>query len=153
LPLLVRLRTWIRRATVEQWASIDRAHPTQPLPNPQAAIVLVTAAICLVIPKYFGSPESFQHFPWLQRAFAIFPYPDLHPHLFWAAFKFVHYGVLPWLCIRFVLRSTLREHGVRLVWEPKVWALYAAMVAVVVPLAYAAASTPSTQAPVSRLNS
>jgi hypothetical protein len=105
--------------------------------------VLVTAAICLIIPKYFGSPESFQHFPWLQRAFAIFPYPDLHPQLFWASFKLVHYGVLPWLCIRWVLRSKLRDHGVRFVWEPKVWGLYAAMLAIVLPLTYFAASSPA----------
>ena len=128
---------------MEQWASIDRVYRTQPLPNPRAALVLVTAAICLVIPRYFGSPESFQHFPWLASVFSIFPYPDLHPHLFWASFKLVHYGLLPWLCIRFVLGSTAREHGLRLAWEPKVWALYAGMLSVVLPLTCLAASSAS----------
>jgi CAAX protease family protein len=137
------LRAWVRKATLQQWALIDETYRKQPLPDLRAAAVLVTAAICLVIPKYFGSPESFHRFPWLQQAFAILPYPDLHPHLFWASFKIVHYGLLPWLCIRFVLRSNARAHGLRLVWEPKVWALYLGMLAVVLPLAYLAAGNAS----------
>jgi uncharacterized protein len=134
------LRTWVRKATVEQWAVIDQTHQREPLPDLRAAAVLATAAVCLVIPKYFGSPESFRRFPWLISLFEIFPYPDLHPHLFWASFKAIHYGLLPWLCIRFVLRSNLRAHGVRLIWEPKVWALYLGMLAIVLPLTYLASS-------------
>jgi uncharacterized protein len=143
LAFVANLRTWSRRATVEQWASIDRAYLTQPTSRGRAALVLITAAICLIIPKYFGTPASFQASSWLPAAFSSLPYPDLHPHLFWASFKLVHYGLLPWLCIRFVLRSTLREHGLRFIWEPKVWALYAAMLAIVLPLSYLAASSAS----------
>jgi uncharacterized protein len=140
---LAQLRSWIRRATVEQWAIIDRAHPRPPTGDLRAPLVLVTAAICLIIPKHFGSPESFHRFPWLVAAFSGLPYADLHPHLFWSLSKLLNYGLLPWLCIRFVLGSTLAEHGLRFAWEPKVWALYAAMLAVVLPLAYLVASTPA----------
>lgn len=128
----------LRSLTIEQWAAIDREHRRDTLPNLGAAAVLVTAAVALVIPRFFGSPRSFQRFPFLVEAFAALPYPDLHPHLFWAAFKLIHYGVLPWLCLRFVLRQKLAECGVRWVWEPKVWLLYAGMLALVLPLTYVA---------------
>ena len=133
----------LRKATVEQWALIDRDSPRQAIGDWRAPLVLVTAAICLIIPKHFGSAESFHRFPWLVAAFSGLPYPDLHPHLFWASSKLLNYGLVPWLCIRFVLRSTLADHGVRFAWEPKVWALYAAMLALVLPLAYLVASTPA----------
>jgi hypothetical protein len=137
------LRSLARKATVEQWALIDQTYRTESLPDLRAGLVLVTAAVCLVIPKYFGSPESFRHFPWLVSLFEGLPYPDLHPHLFWSAFKLVHYGLIPWLCIRFVLRSSARAHGLRFVWEPKVFALYLGLLAVVLPVTYLASSNAS----------
>jgi hypothetical protein len=138
LNALLRL---LRFLTLEQWAAIDREHRRDALPSPGAAAVLVTAAVALVIPRFFGSPSSFQKFPFLVESFAALPYPDLHPQLFWAAFKLIHYGVLPWLCIRLVLARTLTEHGVRWVWEPKIWLLYAGMLALVLPLTYLASGT------------
>lgn len=143
MSALAPLWAWIRRATVEQWAIIDRDCPRLARGDLRAALVLVTAAICLIIPKHFGSAESFQRFPWLIAAFSSLPYPDLHPHLFWASSKLLNYGLLPWLCIRLVLGSTLAEHGLRFTWEPKVWALYGAMLGLVLPLAYLVASTPA----------
>ncbi len=143
MTIRAQLSTWIRRATVEQWAIIDEGACRLPPGDLRAALVLVTAAICLIIPKHFGSPESFHRFPWLVAAFSGLPYADLHPHLFWASSKLLNYGLLPWLCIRFVLRSNLAEHGLRFTWEPKVWALYGAMLALVLPLAYLVASTPA----------
>ena len=126
-----------------QWLAIDAEYRRDELPDGRAGVVLVVAALALVIPRYFGSPSSFSNFAWLKELFAPLPYPDLHPHLFWAGFKLVHYGLLPWLCIRFVLNSNVREHGLRFVWEPKVWALYAALLAFVLPLTYLAAQTDS----------
>jgi hypothetical protein len=137
---MLDIRGFIRKFTTEQWARIDESERHEPLPNLRAAAVLVTAAVCLVIPKYFGSPESFARFPWLPPLFAFLPYPDLHPHLFWAAFKLVHYGLMPWLCIRFVLGSTAREHGLRFAWEPRVWALYLGLFALVLPFVYLASN-------------
>lgn len=127
--------------TIDQWAAIDAEHRREQLPNLKAAAVLVTAAIALVIPKYFGSPGSFDDFPFVVRAFSDIPYPDLHPHLFWAAFKLVHYGLLPYLCIRFVLKDRLSSFGLRIVWEPKIWLLYLGLIALVVPLTYLASSS------------
>jgi hypothetical protein len=140
---MIDLVAWLKKLTVEQWALIDRTYEQESPSNLRAAAVLVTAAVCLVIPKYFGSPQSFGHFPWLASLFGPLPYPDLHPHLFWASFKLVHYGLVPWLCIRFVLRSSARAHGFKLVWEPKVWALYLGLLAFVLPLVYLASQDPS----------
>jgi hypothetical protein len=78
---------------------------TRNAPQSHARWVLVTAAVALVIPKYFGSPSSFHQFPWLGALFADVPHPSLHPHLFWAAFKLVHYGLLPYVCIKLVLKK------------------------------------------------
>jgi hypothetical protein len=131
----------LRRVTLEQWAAIDRQYRQEPLPNLKSAAVLLTATLALVVPKYFGSPSSFDDFPFLVRAFSGLPYPDLHPHLFWAAFKLVHYGLLPYLCIRLVLKDRVSSFGVRIVWEPKVWLLYLSLVALVLPLTYLASGS------------
>ncbi|MGC4093618.1 MAG: CPBP family intramembrane metalloprotease [Polyangiaceae bacterium] len=127
----------------EQFQAIDAEFKRESLPSAQAALVLITAAVALVLPKYFGSPEAFSKMPWAQELLAPLPYPDLHPHLYWSMFKLVHYGILPYLCLRFVLKRDLRSHGVRFVWEPKVWLLYAGMLGVVLPLTYLAAGSAS----------
>lgn len=135
----------LRRLTIEQWAAIDRQYrqEPQPLPDLKAGAVLVTAALALVIPKYFGRPGTFDDFPFVVRAFSGLPYPDLHPHLFWAAFKLVHYGLLPYLCIRFVFKDRVSSFGVRVVWEPKVWLLYLGLIGLVLPLTYLASANPA----------
>ncbi|MFZ5891128.1 MAG: CPBP family intramembrane glutamic endopeptidase [Myxococcota bacterium] len=127
----------------EQARAIDAEYKTQSLPSGQAALVLITAALALVLPKYFGSPEAFNRMEWAQQLFAPLPYPELHPHLYWSAFKLVHYGILPFICLHFVLKSDLRSHGVRFIWEPRVWLLYAGMLLIVLPLTYAAAGSDS----------
>lgn len=140
---MTQLLPLLKRITLEQWAAIDQEYRRESLPNPKAAAVLITAAIALVIPRYFGSPSSFQKFPWLIEAFSPLPHPDLHPHLFWAAFKLIHYGVLPLLCIKLVLKGRLADYGVRFVWEPKIWLLYVGMLALVLPLTYLASANPA----------
>jgi hypothetical protein len=131
----------LRRITLEQWVAIDDQYRREPLPDLKSAAVLVTAAIALVIPKYFGSPSSFDDFPFLVRWFSALPYPDLHPHLFWAGFKLVHYGLLPYLCIKLVLKGRIEQFGVRFVWEPKIWLLYLGLLALVLPLTYLASGS------------
>jgi len=138
-----RLVGKLSRFVREQALAIDGEYKTQDLPSAKAVLVLITAALALVLPKYFGSPEAFSNMPRAQALLAPLPYPDLHPHLYWSAFKFLHYGILPYLCVRFVLKSDLRSHGVRFVWEPKVWLLYASMLLIVLPLAYLASGSAS----------
>jgi len=132
-----RLIRWL----AAQLRAIDEQYKTESLPSPKAFAILVTAALALVLPHYFGRPSTFQKSAWLTDATSHLPYPDLHPHLYWAAFKLVNYGLVPAICIFFVLKRPLRDFGLRFVREPKVWLLYAAMVALVLPMAYLASTT------------
>lgn len=134
-----RLIRWL----VEQQQAIDDRYRTESLPSAKAAAILVTAALALILPRYFGQTQTFQRTAWLVEATSHLPYPDLHPHLYWAAFKLVNYGLLPALCIHFILKQSIRDFGLRFVREPKVWLLYAAMVAAVLPMAYFASTTES----------
>ena len=75
----------------------------------------MTAALALILPRYFGQTQTFEKAQWLVDATSHLPYPDLHPHLYWAAFKLVNYGLLPALCIHFVLKQRIRDFGLRFV--------------------------------------
>lgn len=138
-PLILRALRFAR----EQADAIDAEYKRETLPSGKAALVLITAAIALILPKYFGSPDAFRRMAWAQRLLEPLPYPDLHPQLYWSAFKLVHYGILPYLCMRFVLKRGVKSHGVRFVWEPKVWLLYAGMLLIVLPLTYVASGSSS----------
>jgi hypothetical protein len=135
------LSDWLRRFTIEQLSAIDREHKREVLPDARAALILFTAAFSLILPRYFGQERTLEEYDALGALFAGLPYPSLHPHLYWAAFKVVNYGLLPFLCIKLVLRGKLRDHGVRWIHEPRVWMLYACMVLCVLPMAYAASHT------------
>lgn len=134
------MRSFLRRLTVDQWDAIDREHLEPDVPRHHGAWVLITAAVALVVPRFFGQRNYLFEIPSIAERIATWPHPELYPHLYWAAFKAVNYGLLPMLCIALVLRRPLRDHGLRFVYEPKVWALYAGMLLLVLPLTYLAAS-------------
>ncbi|MEY4578042.1 MAG: hypothetical protein RL701_2745 [Pseudomonadota bacterium] len=125
--------TLVKRATVEQWQAIDRDYRSEPLPNMQAAAVLVTAALCLILPRYFGQEATFSKIAWLQQLAAGWPYPRVHGHVYWALFKLVNYGLIPYLCMRFVLKRPLRDFGVRFVETRAALITYACMLLVIAP--------------------
>ena len=131
------------RASVEQWRAIDAEYKQLPLPGDdgRAAAILVTSAICLVLPRYFGQHQAFDDFPVLQQIMAGWPYPELHQHLYWALFKLVNYGLIPFLCIHFVLRRAIREFGLRFVETRAAWITYACMLLVVAPFVIYASTT------------
>jgi membrane protease YdiL (CAAX protease family) len=66
----------------------------------------------------------------------------MHAQLFWAVWKGVHYGVLPYLCMRLVLRRGLRAHGVAMPSPRRAWWIVLGATAVIVPLAIVAARVP-----------
>lgn len=134
-------KQWLKRWTIDQWRAIDTEYRVRALPDGRTAVVLCTAALALVLPRYYGQVRTLSKYPALMASLSDLPYPDLHPHLYWAAFKLLNYGLVPWLCIRFVLKSNIREHGMRWVREPKIWLLYASMVLLVLPVAYLASGT------------
>lgn len=137
------MRNLLDRWFLAHLRAIDAEYRTKSLPSGKAAAILITAALSLIAPHFFGRPQTFEKADWLVAATRELPYPDLHPHLYWALFKLVNYGLLPALCIKWVLKERLADHGLRFVREPKVWLLYAAMVAAVLPIAYLAATTPA----------
>lgn len=102
----------LRRITVEPWAAIDREFVEADRPRAYAAWVLVVAAVALTLERYFGGAGGTGRAPeYARAALSWIPYSALRPRVYWSAFKLLTGIVLPWLCIRLVLRSTMREHG------------------------------------------
>lgn len=132
---------WLKRLTVDQWHAIDAERRDQVLPSHRAAWILVTAAIALILPRYFGQESFFTKTEALVELAAESPYPDLWPRIYWGAFKLVNYGLVPALCIKLVLGGRLRDYGLRFVHEPRAWLLYLGMLLLVLPMAYVASKT------------
>lgn len=137
---MIRLLRWL---TLTQWKAIDDEYRTEPLPNPKVYAILVTMAVALILPRYFGRPDYLSGFSSVKELFASLPYPDLYPRLYWAGFKLINYFIVPALCIKLILREKIVDHGLRLQREGRVWLLYTAMLLVVVPMAYAVSFSPA----------
>jgi uncharacterized protein len=127
--------------TLEQWRAIDAQYRTESLPDTRPAWVLVTAAVSLVLPRFFGQARAFVEFPALAELWSGLPYPSLHPHLWWALFKLLNYGLLPLLCIKLVLHRPLSDYGLRFVDDRRIVGLYFSMLCVVAPFVYWASTT------------
>lgn len=137
---MIRLLRWL---TVVQWKAIDDEYRTEPLPNAKVYWILVFAALALIAPRYFGRPESILEIDAAKRLFSTWPHPDLYPRLYWAGFKLINYGVIPAICIKLVLRERIVDHGLSFHKSGKTWLLYFAMLALVVPMAYAVSFSPA----------
>jgi membrane protease YdiL (CAAX protease family) len=138
------LTTWIsllRKVTVDQWLAIDAQYRTETLPDARPAAVLVTAALALVLPRFFGQERALEDYPLIAGLFEGLPYPSLHPHVWWALFKLFNYGLLPLLCIKLVLKRPLSDFGVVWVENRRVVAMYAGMLLIVAPFVYWASTT------------
>lgn len=121
-----------------QCAQIDAEHERGDLPRSSAAWVLLVATVAIVMPKLVGSPESFEGSALLTGMFASLPAPEMHAQLFWALWKAVQLGLVPWLCIHFVLRRDLRSHGVAWPRQAASWKLVALALLVMIPVTLAA---------------
>jgi membrane protease YdiL (CAAX protease family) len=140
-PVLTTLKALLSKVTVEQWRAIDAEYRTETLPDLRPAAVCVTAALALVLPRFFGQERALVDYPQLASLFAGLPYPSLHPHVWWALFKLFNYGLLPLLCIKLVLKRPLSDFGVRFVENRRIIAMYASMLLVVAPFVYWASTT------------
>lgn len=132
---MVRLLHWL---TVHQWAAIDRDYRDRPLPDNRLLWILLTITVALLLPRYFGNPKFILSIPAAKALFASWPYPSLWPRMYWAGFKAINYFVIPALCIKFILREPIADHGLRITREGKIWLLYLAMFLVVFPMAFGA---------------
>ncbi|MET0391057.1 MAG: CPBP family intramembrane glutamic endopeptidase [Polyangiales bacterium] len=134
-------KSWLRRATLEQWEAIDREYRVEALPSYRAAAVLVTAAVALILPRYFGQTSSLEKFAFLQALAEGLPYPQMHGDVYWALFKVFNYGFVPWLCMRFVLKEPLSAFGVRFVESRAAALTYLAMLLAIAPFVVIASGT------------
>lgn len=139
-----RLTMWstlFRKATIDQWRAIDAQYCTEKLPDARPAAVLVTAALSLTLPRFFGQERALADYPQLAALFAGLPYPSLHPHAWWALFKLFNYGLLPLLCIKLVLKRPLSDFGVVWIENRRSIATYACMLLIIAPFVYWASTT------------
>jgi membrane protease YdiL (CAAX protease family) len=126
----------LRKLTVEQWEAIDRDYMDRALPDAKVAWILITIAISLILPRYFGNPEHATAIPGVQAWFDATDHPSLWPRVYWGLFKVLNYFLLPALCIKLVLRGRIRDYGFEVSRKREVWLLYLAMFLVVLPLTY-----------------
>jgi len=98
--------------------------------------ILLTVAICLVLPRYMGSPMFIEGIPAAMDWFQTLPFPKLWPRIYWATFKLINYVLVPALCIRFILGAKVLDHGLRIRKEGRIWLLYLAMFLVMLPVTY-----------------
>jgi uncharacterized protein len=133
--------TLVKKATIEQWRAIDEQYGSEAWPKGKAAAVLVTATVCLVLPRYFGQHTAVSKFALLAQLSAALPYPKLHGDVYWALFKLFNYGLLPYLCMRWVLGRSWRDFGVRAVETRGALITYACMLLVVMPFVFVASGT------------
>jgi len=134
-------KSLVRRATLEQWQWIDTEYRKDPVPPNQAAALLVVAAVCLILPRYFGQESTVRTSAWLSHLTASWPYPRIHGNVYWGLFKLLNYGLVPYLCMRFVLRRPLRDFGVRMVESRAALLTYASMLLVIAPFVLIASGT------------
>jgi membrane protease YdiL (CAAX protease family) len=127
----------------DQCAQIDADHKRDDLPRSHAAGMLLLTTLVVVMPKVVGSPEAFEAHDFPRTLFGSLPAPEMHAQLFWALWKGVQYGILPWLCVRFVLGRGLRSHG--LVWPAMrgSWLLVGLALLVMVPITLLASRDPA----------
>ena len=133
----------LTQAIPRQWVIIDEQYRTEPASLLRSASVLLTVAISLALNRFYGGPDRDRQLRWVARLLVDLPYPDLAPWVYWGLAKVVSYVLLPWLCIRFVLKQPLSDYGVRLGHARGVWLLYGAMALLALPLAYVASHNDS----------
>jgi membrane protease YdiL (CAAX protease family) len=121
----------------------------------RAAIVCLTAALCLTLLEYFGMANESARFAWLLDAVGL-PGPAdalreamrfsidarYNRMVYWAVWCTVVYAVIPLLVVRFVLREPLSSVGWSLRGIGRDVPIYGAMLAVVLPLVWVMSGTP-----------
>lgn len=131
----------IRKLTVEQWRAIDAEYMDRSLPDRRVVWILLMIIVAMILPPYVGTAKFIWGIPAARAVFEQLPHPKLYPRLYWGAFKAVNYGLVPALCLRFLLREKLIEHGLQIRREGRVWLLYGAMALAVLPMTYAVSHT------------
>ncbi len=104
----------------------------------RVAITLVYTAVALTILEFVFRPEFFsRHFPQWST-----PHGGLYPHLWWALGSIALYLPIPMLIVRFGYGQRIRDYGWRFDVPLRHWALYGAMLLVMMPIVFYAANRP-----------
>ncbi len=141
-----RVFAFIRRVTVEQWAAIDDEFEDPRRPSSEAAWVLCIVTVALIIERYWGTDGGGLKAPAHARALMEFiPYSSLRPRAYWGLFKLVTGLLIPYLCIKLVLRSTLRDHGFTLRAKHRGWRMSGLVLLAILPVVVLASFSPQFQ--------
>lgn len=132
----------LRFFTVEQYRKIDDDLMTESRSDWKMAATLVSIAVSMLLPIYFGRPAYVTKVAWLEEIYGAWPHPSLYPRLYWALFKVVNYLVVPALVIKLVFRERIRDYGFKLSTDKRVLGLYLLMFLVVLPLVYVVSHSP-----------
>lgn len=133
----------LKKLTVDQWRAIDDEYLVDKPSKHRVYAILVFACVSLLLNKYVGATRFIQQIDGAKELFATLPYPSLWPRLYWAAAKLVSYVLVPVLCIKLVLRERVWDYGIGMSRYRIAYPIYAAMLGVVVPLAYAVSHSAS----------
>lgn len=119
-------------------------------PDWKTGTVMITAALCLILQNYTGSPEYVA--PAAKQVAGWFGGPDaanavgaklaawgrsqLSARVWWCSCAVFTYAVLPALLIKLVFREKLRDYGVKVRGALAAWPVYVLFAAVMVPLVW-----------------
>lgn len=105
--------------------------------------IMLFALLCLMLLMMFGRTPFYRLH--LAERFAHLPLPTLHPYLWTASASVFTRMVMPLLFITLILRESPRDFGYRLAGGRSFFAIYAVLLAVMVPLLWIVAGTGAFQ--------
>jgi membrane protease YdiL (CAAX protease family) len=129
--------------TIHQYEKIDEELLTEERPDWKMAVTLVSIAVCMLLPAYFGKSSHLVKWEWAVDIYREWPHPSLYPRMYWGLFKIVNYLVVPSLVIKLVFRDRIRDYGFKLSTDKRVLGLYLLMFVVVMPLVWYVSDAPA----------
>ncbi len=142
-PFFLKVRNSVEALTVEQWKKIDLEYREKAEIDLKGVAVFITAAIVLILQRYFGKSDFITGVAWARTFSKSLPFPDIYPNLYWACFNMVNYFLLPAIVVKVVLGERIRDYGFKITRDRRVLFLYIAMIAVVLPVAWIVSHNPS----------
>lgn len=128
----------VRRRTLD----LPNPHGSMDVASRRVAFMLVYAAVVLTLLEYVFRPAFFVRNFTDESA----TYAGLFPHMWWALGSIALYLPVPMLIVRFGFGHRLKEYGWHIDVPGRYWLLYGAMLLVVLPLVFYAASRPEFRA-------
>jgi hypothetical protein len=125
----------------------------------KVVIVLVTVMVCLILIRFLGHSARTG---WLtslldgvgldglgddlKRAMTTSEDARINRRVYWAIARVIGYVAIPILVIKLVLRERVRDYGVRIKGSTRYWRIYALLLLIILPIAFAASYNGAFQA-------